>query len=820
MKLKSEATILPALRKLDVTLAVKAEDGPKQSFGLGQVVLAVDSSNLAVGYVLYQIFEDGRHPIMFGSITWNEVEARYSQAKLELYGYFRAMKAMRHFLWGLPIIVELDASYIKSMINSADPGLPNAAMTRWISYIYLFTVKRYVHVEAEKHKGPDGLSRRTRTGEDSSDTDDNLEPDEGGHFISAKREVAKRLKAPNNQGWLKDDQPSGQENKDHVLVYQVTDDKEDYQQQEPNDDIIWNRPSHVSMDFMLPLILSEREQQFIEGTRLKARPYEPPDVTNNRKREDSIIFHARNAKTPNLSADAVTTNQSQWEFKELRILALQQTRVAPQGKIQAKSNREIETQSESQTDEVEEEELSKTGKTHKHQTLSENNGRYWEEIKAYLGTLRVPSGVRNRKTFLQTTRKYFLYQDELWRRAPNQPRKVITDITRRQELIRSAHRESGHRGREPTYKKLADSYFWPNMTNQIKEECQTCYECQRRSAYVPKVRIQPTWVPTIFRKVNIDIVDMGIRTNDGYKFIVDARDDFSGWLEAKALKRKTAANVAKFLWTDLICRYGCIIQITTDNGTEFKDAVEILLKKYRIKLVHSAPRHPEGNEMIERGHRTWIESIWKLCGREKGQWVRYVNDAIMADRVTVRRTTGFSPYQLLYGTANVFPYEINDGTWYTLDWSGVKTTRDLLAIRMKQFRGVSLNRKQALQNTIRTRRRAADDYAKLHQKRLVSGIYQPGEMILISQKERDLDQTYQGMKAMDRWAGPFRIVRKYESGSYKVAELDGAELSGAIPASHIKAFKTKETLGDLTDETTSSSESALGFEESSDTDQN
>lgn len=60
------------------------------------VILAIDSSLIAVGFILFQLGKDGkRYPSRFCSITWNERESRYSQAKLELYGLFRALKAIR-----------------------------------------------------------------------------------------------------------------------------------------------------------------------------------------------------------------------------------------------------------------------------------------------------------------------------------------------------------------------------------------------------------------------------------------------------------------------------------------------------------------------------------------------------------------------------------------------------------------------------------------------------------------------------------------------------------------------------------------------------
>jgi hypothetical protein len=50
----------------------------------------------------------------------------------------------------------VDAKLLKEMINT--PSLPNAAMTRWVSYIQLFDFELH-HVPAEHHAEPDGLSQ-------------------------------------------------------------------------------------------------------------------------------------------------------------------------------------------------------------------------------------------------------------------------------------------------------------------------------------------------------------------------------------------------------------------------------------------------------------------------------------------------------------------------------------------------------------------------------------------------------------------------------------------------------------------------------------
>ena len=87
-----------------------------------EVILAVDTSLIVVGYILSQEGDDGKcYPNRFGSIRLSNVESRYSQAKLELYGLFRALRAVRIFVFGvINFTVEMDAKYVQGMINNPD----------------------------------------------------------------------------------------------------------------------------------------------------------------------------------------------------------------------------------------------------------------------------------------------------------------------------------------------------------------------------------------------------------------------------------------------------------------------------------------------------------------------------------------------------------------------------------------------------------------------------------------------------------------------------------------------------------------------------
>ena len=145
--LKNALVASPALRPIDYT-----SDAP--------VILAVDTSVIAVGFYLCQADPSNprkRFYARFGSIPLNDRERRFSQPKLELYRLFRALHAYKLFILGVRnLIVEVDARYIKGILNNPDIA-PSASVNRWIILILTFHFELR-HIPG-KHHGPDGLSR-------------------------------------------------------------------------------------------------------------------------------------------------------------------------------------------------------------------------------------------------------------------------------------------------------------------------------------------------------------------------------------------------------------------------------------------------------------------------------------------------------------------------------------------------------------------------------------------------------------------------------------------------------------------------------------
>jgi len=70
--------------------------------------------------------------------------------------------------------------------------------------------------------------------------------------------------------------------------------------------------------------------------------------------------------------------------------------------------------------------------------------------------------------------------------------------------------------------------------------------------------------------------------------------------------------VAKFLWEDIVCCYGCFGKLVINRGPKNKGYVAAFMAKYRIKQVQVFVYYPPTNRIIEQGHKLITDALAKL----------------------------------------------------------------------------------------------------------------------------------------------------------------------------------------------------------------
>ena len=76
------------------------------------------------------------------------------------------------------------------------------------------------------------------------------------------------------------------------------------------------------------------------------------------------------------------------------------------------------------------------------------------------------------------------------------------------------------------------------------------------------------------------------------KFLVVGINYFTKWVEAKALATITEKNIQTFVWRNIICRYGILKVLVSDNGRQFgNNTFRDFCSEPSIKNHYSSPAH-------------------------------------------------------------------------------------------------------------------------------------------------------------------------------------------------------------------------------------
>ena len=104
--------------------------------------------------------------------------------------------------------------------------------------------------------------------------------------------------------------------------------------------------------------------------------------------------------------------------------------------------------------------------------------------------------------------------------------------------------------------------------------------------------------------------------------------------------------------------YGCPQRIHHDQGGEFNSAMWKELHRFMgIKSSNTTPYHPQGDGQVERTNRTLDGMLKCLAKNEKKDWKKFIPKLAFAYNSTINKSTGFSPFFLMYGRESRLPID-------------------------------------------------------------------------------------------------------------------------------------------------------------------
>ena len=142
------------------------------------------------------------------------------------------------------------------------------------------------------------------------------------------------------------------------------------------------------------------------------------------------------------------------------------------------------------------------------------------------------------------------------------------------------------------------------------------------------------------------------------KYLLVDTDYFTKWVEAKPLANIRDVDAKRFVWKNIVTRFGVPHVLISDNSLQFDSK---MFRKYCGELGitnrYSTPAYPQGNGQPEAVNKVIVSGLKKRLDDAKGTWVEELPHVLWTYRTTPRRSTGEIHFLMTYGAEAIIPLE-------------------------------------------------------------------------------------------------------------------------------------------------------------------
>ena len=212
-------------------------------------------------------------------------------------------------------------------------------------------------------------------------------------------------------------------------------------------------------------------------------------------------------------------------------------------------------------------------------------------------------------TFPQYCTEFFLTSDKLWKKDIQGQHKLVVLPGYCIAILTAAHNNVAHKGFFTTHILIMEWFWWLLIRQDIAWFICSCHFCQIRQTHnvlIPPVITSPA---LLFVKMYMDTMHM--LTASGFCYLVQGHCSISHYPEFCMLHNKTSTALANWIFEDILCRWGTLIEIVSDNKPAFVKALTHLAKKYHIAYIHISGYNSHTNNIVKQPHFNVWQALFK-----------------------------------------------------------------------------------------------------------------------------------------------------------------------------------------------------------------
>ena len=317
------------------------------------------------------------------------------------------------------------------------------------------------------------------------------------------------------------------------------------------------------------------------------------------------------------------------------------------------------------------------------------------------------------------------------------------------------------------------------MFSEIERYVKSCTTCQRVKVnrHGKHAPLQPLPVGDVFSRLHIDILGPLKTSPEGYKYVLLVVDSFSKWCEAFPLKSQNAAEVAKILYNEIICRYGAPSSLLSDRGAQFMSKlIKELCNIFQITKIQTSSYHPQTNASCERMNSFIWQTLRAYCKPDQSNWVQLLPSIMFAYRSTpATESTQLSPFMILFGRECHLPI---DTELLPQTEENIKSMQPLEHI-MQNF---DITRKIATENI----KAAQAKYKSQFDKKAQTPTYREGQKVWLYCAKRTVGLS---PKMCHKWIGSYYICEARDNFTYTLRRSSDNKLMWSpVHANRLKQY--------------------------------